>query len=385
MLAEAMEGSFDALDLSMFSATAADKLQGGLTDAIDLMRISEITDAASLERELSELESGLGQARYVIDYVTEVSGLLGEIDASIVSGNLSDAGRELADINSKYDEMAVTLERLGVAVDATNLELARQEEIERLSGSVTGSWQDIIDQNTMGQYDLARQNLEKWRDEETKKAMELGLATGLLTRAYDVQLDKINEAAAAIAAADAIAGLNEELGVLSESLGGLESDLADVRQTIESIDAKRTDLTYSGFNLAYPEARAQSAASDYEAMFAAAGASPDAASAYLNFVDTYLSESQNAYKSSQQYLDIFAGVMEDLDSLGLTYETQDTILVNSIDGLTRQISALEERIAGLEANITVVVVDENGNEVSRTTETRRIIRDDDARITRNAA
>lgn len=385
MLAEAMEGSFAALDLSMFSATAAEKLQGGLTDAIDLMRIGEITDTESLERELSELESGLGQARYVIDYVTEVVGLLGQIDDSIVSGNLTDAGRELKSINAKYDEMAGTLERLGVVVSETNLELARSEEIGRLQGSVTGSWQDIIDQNTMGEYDLARQNLEKWRDEETKKAMELGLATGLLTRAYDVQLAKIEELEAAALAQEELAGLNEELGVLSESLGGLESDLSAVRDTIESIDAKRIDLTYSGFNLAYPQARAQSAAADYETMFAAAGASPEGAADYLNFVNTYLTESQNAYKSSQQYLDIFAGVMDDLDSLGLTYQTQDTLLVGSIDSLTRQIAALEERIAGLEANVTVIVVDESGNEVSRTTETRRIIQNDDARIVRAAA
>ncbi len=385
MLAEAMEGSFAALDLSMFSSTAAEKLQGGLTDAIDLMRIGEITDTESLERELSELESGLGQARYVIDYVTEVVGLLGQIDDSIVSGNLTDAGRELESINAKYDEMAGTLERLGVVVSETNLELARTEEINRLTGRVTGSWQDIIDQNTMGEFDLARKNLEKWRDEETKKAMELGLATGLLTRAYDVQLDKINEAEEAFLAAEAIAGLNEEIGLLTDSLSGLEGDLSAVRGVVDSIDAKRLDIAYSGFNLAYPSDRVTAATGDYSSLLAAAGTSPEAAGEYLNFVNTYLTEAQSAYKSSQQYLDIYDRVMSDLDSLGLTYQTQEGLLTGSIDSLTRQIAALEERIAGLEANVTVIVVDESGNEVSRTTETRRIIQNDDARIVRAAA
>lgn len=239
MLAEAMEGSFAALDLSMFSATAADKLQTGLTDAIGLMRIGEITDDADLARELSELESGLGQARYVIDYVTQVTGLLGQIDESIDTAALTDAGRELKAINDKYAEMTATLEALGVNVEATNLALARQGEIEQLNASVTGGWQDIINQTTMGEHDLARANLAKWYEEETRRAEELGLATELLVRAYDVQLDKINEseaAAKAAEAAQALAAMTAQMEEAAAEAKRWDDAIAGVNRTIAGVE-----------------------------------------------------------------------------------------------------------------------------------------------------
>lgn len=188
MLSEAMEGSFEALDLSMFSATAADKLRGGLTDAIDLMRIGEITDDADLARELSELESGLGQARYVIDYVTEVTGLLGQIDAAMELDSLTAAGRELAGINSKYDEMADTLGRLGVTVEATNLELARAAEIDRMRGGYEADWQGRLDSATLSDAALRMQEIAKFYDEQYRIAADIGADTTTLDRARAAEI-----------------------------------------------------------------------------------------------------------------------------------------------------------------------------------------------------
>jgi len=120
-------------------------------------------------------------------------------------------------------------------------------------------------------------------------------------------------------------------------------------QNIEAVRDKLQELTYSQFNLALPTARAATASQDYASMFAAAQTGDaDSVSSYLSFVNTYLQESQNAYKSSQTYLDIYAQVMRDIASL-------DTSGGRTIEDITsEQNSLIEAQTAAMNAELALL-------------------------------
>jgi TP901 family phage tail tape measure protein len=104
-------------------------------------------------------------------------------------------------------------------------------------------------------------------------------------------------------------------------------------QNIEAVRDKLESLTYSGYNLALPGVKAKSAEQDFNKLYAAAQTGDaDSVSKFLNFTDTYLSQSQSAYKSSQKYLDIYDDVMKKIGSL-------DTQKGKSIEELTKEQTA----------------------------------------------
>jgi len=117
-------------------------------------------------------------------------------------------------------------------------------------------------------------------------------------------------------------------------------------QNIKAVRDKLIALTYSAYNLALPTAKAVSASYDYGTMFAAAQTGDaDSVSKYLSFVDTYLKSSQDAYKSSQQYQDIYSKVMADIASL-------DTMPGASIESLTEiQNQLIDEQTKAMKAEL----------------------------------
>lgn len=124
-------------------------------------------------------------------------------------------------------------------------------------------------------------------------------------------------------------------------------------QNIEAVRDKLLSLTYSTYNLALPGAKATSAAGDYASMFAAAQTGDaNSVSKYLSFVDTYLSASQEAYKSSQTYQDIYSRVMADIASL----DTNPTATIEDLTSeqnrlIEDQTKAMADELAALDQNV----------------------------------
>lgn len=115
-----------------------------------------------------------------------------------------------------------------------------------------------------------------------------------------------------------------------------EEKFKDEIEMIKKIRDKIQDLTYSSFNLALPSSKAATAADEYAALYAAAQTGDkDAIERYLNFINTYLQQAQDAYKSSEKYQEIYNQVMNDLKNL-------DTQQGKTIEELTEELNKLTE-------------------------------------------
>mgnify|MGYP001461178567 CR=1 FL=1 len=125
----------------------------------------------------------------------------------------------------------------------------------------------------------------------------------------------------------------------------------DEISSIEAIRDKIKSLTYSAFNLALPKAKVEAAQEDYAKLFAAAQTGDaSAVSKYLGFIDTYLQSGQDAYKSSQAYLDMYAQVMKDLGSIDSGKSTAELSLEKETE-IAAATAAMEAELKLLDANM----------------------------------
>ena len=128
-----------------------------------------------------------------------------------------------------------------------------------------------------------------------------------------------------------------------------KSYLTKMTGLVESIEDKIRDLIFSDFNLALPTPKAEKAEEYYADIFAGAQTgNTDAVKEYLDFINTYLSQGREAYKSSQNYLDMWDQVMADLESLGLSLSdanmsTEATLLQEANQWLDKISAALLEQ------------------------------------------
>lgn len=124
-------------------------------------------------------------------------------------------------------------------------------------------------------------------------------------------------------------------------------------QNIQAVRDKLLSLTYSSYNLALPTAKAVSAGGDYASMLAAAKTGDaNSVAKYLSFVDTYLQASQDAYKSSSKYQEIYSQVMADIASL----DTNPTATIEDLASIQNQLiedqtKAMKDELAALDKNV----------------------------------
>lgn len=128
---------------------------------------------------------------------------------------------------------------------------------------------------------------------------------------------------------------------------------ADEIQNIQAVRDKLLSLTYSAYNLALPHVKAETAQQDYAKLFAAAQTGDSASvSKFLSFTDTYLKSGQDAYKSSQQYLDMYAKVMADIQSLDSNPAKTVAELTDEQNKLIdEQTKAMQSELAALDKTV----------------------------------
>lgn len=113
--------------------------------------------------------------------------------------------------------------------------------------------------------------------------------------------------------------IEERYRAEEDALKATYATMLEVAQALSDVKDKIQDLKYSRFNLALPSQLAKAAELDYSRLLAEAQSGDTAAiHRLLEFLDVYLSAGMDAYKSSQQYLDMYARVTSDLEDLGIT-------------------------------------------------------------------
>lgn len=112
---------------------------------------------------------------------------------------------------------------------------------------------------------------------------------------------------AAVAEAQAAAREEQEAARLLEQVADRISSL------VTQIDTTIRSVKYSGLNVSLPYQKAAAADADYDTLLAAANAGGTAEiQEYLGFVQTYLQQQQNEWKSSSAYQQKYQSVMDDM-------------------------------------------------------------------------
>jgi hypothetical protein len=167
----------------------------------------------------------------------------------------------------------------------------------------------IIAQDGMSELGIQMDNLNRYYEEQREMARDLGISLDTVNQAYAIQAKKIIE---------------------------------DFWQPlIDGIEDSITSLKFSDFNLGTPVEKATDATTKYEelkeAMMGAKG--EDFAAAYQEyqaFTNTYLSEMQNTYMSSADYLQAFQDVMDTLGMAGDRAEGEMGVALSEYESGTWQ-------------------------------------------------
>ncbi|KKM60201.1 hypothetical protein LCGC14_1544220, partial [marine sediment metagenome] len=187
----------------------------------------------------------------------------------------------------------------------------------------------------MGQYDSFRDSIREQTQSIRREAATYGMEDAELLSWYNAEFWKGLSDIASMSAEDAIEKAKDLQTLVMDRYALEKTELEAIIGLVADIDGKIQDLRYSSFNLALPGVRAAAAGGDYAQLLAGArGGSADDISKYLGFIDTYLGESQAAFKSSEAYLDIWTQVQNDLEGLGLQTEkamSQEGRLLTSIE------------------------------------------------------
>lgn len=187
----------------------------------------------------------------------------------------------------------------------------------------------------MGQYDSFRDSIREQTQSIRREAATYGMEDAELLSWYSTEFWKGLSDIASMSAEDALEKAKDLQTLIMDRYALEKTELEAIIGLVADIDGKIQDLRYSSFNLALPGVRAAAAGGDYAQLLAGArGGSADDISKYLGFIDTYLGESQAAFKSSEAYLDIWTQVQNDLEELGLQTEkamSQEGRLLTSIE------------------------------------------------------
>jgi len=245
---------------------------------------------------------------------------------------------------------------------------ALQAQLDAISQQFTSNLQGIIDQETMSEFDLAKQQLDVWYTDQLQAAEELGLATDLVTQAYDLQLESLNEQY------EAVEDLTEANNKLTEANNKLIDSYQDWTSTFESIQSQILGMkTGAGSpftgqeQLAFVQQEISSVTGgqgifDYLNSLQSESAQMSGIDRLQSLFGDYLTVAQDVYqKPSSEYRGVFddtLGSLEDLadfsqdmmSDYGVQLEQRD--LLSEIVYNTSYLSNMEQHATGGYASYT---------------------------------
>lgn len=143
---------------------------------------------------------------------------------------------------------------------------------------------------------------------------------------------------------DAAGGwFQSSLSEITSQVSELNAEISALESFVDTISSKMLSLKYSEYNRALPVLKAEQAGGDYELLKNSAFGSLEDAQKYVDFIDTYLSTMQDAYKSSDTYVNAYEDVQATLDALEMDFG-EDLSLTSSESEDTKKsmIEALRE-------------------------------------------
>jgi hypothetical protein len=305
-----------------------------------------------IDAAIANLMSWLTFENYSINNIANLLNFNGMSDAQIAE--------YVAQLESMFSSIASTLQ--GAYEDLKSLNKSISGSIESLQLSILTPEEQsafyanraVSSFNSLGSMSIEDQ-VEALQQIHDDAMAYYDLEKQAIEEKYQTEIDAINEAA--------------------ESFTNLVS-------VLDSINDKIQDLKYSSYNLALPKQKAEEAAKDYATLKAAADAaivSGDTAAIndFLAFTETYLQNGMDAYKSSQDYLDMYAQVQADLVSMGLSIGQKTAGM--SVEGLTEiqngLIEDLNKQMQDEIDTLTSSIIDALGTVQDKSTEIQLTIVD----------
>ena len=321
---EAMVMAGDAIRGTITSESSWDYLTQERKSAItqQINQRDQINPYGDPETELKKYNAFIQQLRAINDSVAAASEIMKQIDMAVSGKSLTEFEKAWISTNEKFDQLALQLIALGIDVEKyTNLEVLRQQELDKQFTAATKGVQDIIDQHTMtaDAFNLKKgmEELQKWYDEqlqildflkENRSGFDFGSALNDLNLAMQFVMQ------------DLLEGFQGARGSWQSFFDEMSiSDLAP-SQSLEAFKRQYEELLGSGLT-----------------------------EELLNFVKSkYLPFLQSYTEGSDDYKDYYAQIMQDLfaSDAASSLDVAGMDMDDLADALTKALLAAGQAIAG---------------------------------------
>jgi hypothetical protein len=215
-------------------------------------------------------------------------------------GFLSNLATTFADLQANYTAMEPALEDVSDTYEAFTKWLEDLLGITQTKKEAqTKELEDFIKYHgDEGGYKKAMNDLNEWLKAQVQMAAQYGTDIKLVEDAYLLKRE------------DLVESYSNEITETWESM-------------LEEIKDLYDRIKYSSLNVALPKEKAAMADKDYQdLLLGAKTGDEEKIRKYLDFAEEYLQMQQDVYKSSTQYQDIYASVMNDIMNIQQTANTE---------------------------------------------------------------
>lgn len=326
-LREALQGDDSDKALSILSEEA----RTGFTGQLDKMLEKVSFGNKEYTSELKEFSSGITEVGAMVSFVSELNRVYDEATTTLerMLRPLTEWEEETGNLNTQTNAFLNTLSAMGVAEEKlTDIDKKRLEVIDKLNTEYAQKELSAIispilaEQNKVaGNFSSVASDIAFRRSGTSRENYLIGKLNAAQA-AGDVE--SVSELAnewyrAAVQAEEEKARINQDL---LESQKNVATRWENVAATISglrnNINDTRLGIMYSGLNVSTPTQRLASAGYDYNSMLQSAKSMGNTSGleSFTGFLQTYLSEAQGVYKSSDTYVsDYFNKSFSDLRDL----------------------------------------------------------------------
>ncbi len=293
-----------------------------------------------------------------IDSTIEQSSSLAQPSADTLDEQLA---QQIDDLNKQFEEMVKTLEEAaanGADVSDEMVQLytdynqAMANLMSEMAETILSKFDAVNEQIAYYNWQIANPGASqsKYYGDQA-----IALYNAMISNPEKMNLENISDTADLV---------NQWYSSIMSEIEQYAQQMANAvnhaRRSIENLSGAIDDtiqsIKYSKYNLSLPTQKAETAAGDYAVLLAKAtsgNATTTDIQAYRDFVETYLQQAQDAYKSSQTYQDIYAQVMRDLETVknNVNSETFEQTLINELldtnDSLANAADYMDEAATAL--------------------------------------
>ena len=308
----------EGLDLTTTSGQAA---------YVTLLKLAGLADEYYKNMEESAISAKKASDDYYKNVDKTIAGYLstGSIDEGLIAKLREIKETFTALTNSIMADTTLSAQALtGKLIAGANAyDAAVESAIQNIANSIRSKFDAINESIKKYNWDIANPGAPASKYFEDQAGV---LFQSFLTNPATVTMETLSTMAGLITnwyqakVAEETARAQKEMELYNKRILAEESARASVKALAEAIDATIKSIKFSTYNLALPTQKAMDAQTEYDrlkkAAFATTATTQDV-TAFRNYMQTYLQQSQEKYKSTEKYLAIYAQVMKDLEDLKL--------------------------------------------------------------------